>query len=122
MLRLPEGYFFFDANCDSPQIIDRLRSEHEFTCTGRLEQFGEPQLGRAGVSDERLFEFCQEQQFVIVTKNCRDFERLVETTGGLHDGLILIRDGQMNGQKMYEALVELLLHHPDSFFGRIAEI
>jgi hypothetical protein len=122
MPTLHDEYFFFDANCDSPEIIGRLRHEQGITCTSRLEQFGEPQPGRAGVSDERLFEFCQEQQFVMVTKNCGDFEQLVEMTGGLHYGLILIRDGQMEREGIYEALVALLLHHPDSFFGRVVEI
>jgi hypothetical protein len=122
MPKLQEDGFFFDANCDSPALIRRLRDEHGLICASRLEQFGEPQPGRAGISDERLFEFCQQQQFVMVTKNRRHFERLVAAAGDLHYGVIFISNGQMTREQMYEALIELLIHHPASFFGTTVEI
>jgi predicted nuclease of predicted toxin-antitoxin system len=116
MAKLREDVFFFDANCDSVTLLKRLRDEQGLVCVGRIEQFGEPRPGQPGVSDQAIFEFCQQQGFTIVTKNCRDFERLAAANDDLHYGLILIRDGELTSQEMYEELVRVLREHPDSLF------
>ena len=82
--------------------------------------------GFAGQSDEAIWHYAWEHDYVVVTTNASDFLSLLNVE--LHPGLIVLREGGLTRDEQWERLSQALDHlraqpDPDAFMvNRVIEV